>query len=73
MQLRSPVAVAVVEASSYSSDSTPGLGTSICHECGPKNRKKKKRKKEIIHPVLGLTEIQIHFLFLSFLFFFFSP
>ena len=25
-----------------SSDLTPSLGTSICHECGPKNTKKKK-------------------------------
>ena len=25
-------------ASSYSSDSTPSLGTSICHRCGPKKK-----------------------------------
>ena len=30
------VAVAVAKAGSCSSDSTPGLGTSICCECGPK-------------------------------------
>ena len=36
MWLRSHVAVAVVKASSYGSDSTPSLGTSICHGCGPK-------------------------------------
>ena len=30
-------AVAVVEAGSYSSDSTPSLGISICHGCDPKN------------------------------------
>ena len=30
------VAVAVVEAASYSSDVTPSLGTSICHRGGPK-------------------------------------
>ena len=36
MQLRSDVAV------SCSSDSTPGLGTSKCHRCGPKKQKKKK-------------------------------
>ena len=36
MQVQSP-AVAVAQASNYSSDSTPSLGTSICHRCGPKN------------------------------------
>uniref|UniRef100_A0A8D1M9K0 Lipid-binding serum glycoprotein C-terminal domain-containing protein n=1 Tax=Sus scrofa TaxID=9823 RepID=A0A8D1M9K0_PIG len=40
--LRSGVAVALVYASSCSSDSTPSLGTSICHKCGPKKTKKKK-------------------------------
>ena len=29
-------AVAVVEAGGYSSNSTPGLGTSTCDRCGPK-------------------------------------
>ena len=33
------VAVAVAQASSYSSDQTPGLGTSICHRCNPKKTK----------------------------------
>ena len=37
MWLGSGVAVAAVEASSSSSDSTPSLGTSICCRCGPKN------------------------------------
>ena len=32
--------MAVVWASSYSSDSTPSLETSICHGCGPKNTSK---------------------------------
>jgi len=45
MWLRSCVAVVVVEASSYSSDSTPSLGTSICQEGGPKKTKKKIKKK----------------------------
>ena len=45
-QLRSHIAVAVVQASGCSSDSTPGLGTSICLRCGPKNQKQKKKKKE---------------------------
>ena len=34
------VAVAVAQAGSYSSDSTPSLGTSICCGCGPKEKKK---------------------------------
>ena len=36
--LRSCVAVAVVQASGYNSESTPSLGTSICHECGLKKQ-----------------------------------
>ena len=35
MQLRSDLAVAVVEAGSCSSDSNPSLGTSICCGSGP--------------------------------------
>ena len=45
MGLRSCVAVAV--ASSYSSDLTPSLGTSLCHRCGPKKEKKKKLYDQI--------------------------
>ena len=41
MQLRSGVAAAVAWASGYKSDSTPSLGTSICHGCSPKKRRKK--------------------------------
>ena len=41
--LGSGVAVAVASASSCSSKSTPSLGTSICHKCGPKKAKKKKK------------------------------
>ena len=37
--------MAVVWAGSYSSDSTPGLGTSIGHGCDPKKPKKKKKKR----------------------------
>ena len=44
MRLSSAVAVAVVLASSYSSDSTPRLGTSICRECGPKKNPPPKKK-----------------------------
>ena len=45
MQLRSDVAVAVVQASRCSSDSTPSLGTSICCRCGPKKEKKRAKKE----------------------------
>ena len=40
MQLRSCIAVAV--AGSCSSNSTPSLGISMCHGCGPKKQKKIK-------------------------------
>ena len=40
-RLGSHIAGAVVEAGSYSSDSTPSLGTSSCHGCGLKKTKKK--------------------------------
>ena len=45
MGLRSGVTVAVVQAGSYSSDSTPSVGTSINHKCGPKKQKKEKKKE----------------------------
>ena len=52
MQLRSSVAVAVVEAGGYSSDWTLSLGTSICRGRGPRNssnnnNEKTKDKKEM--------------------------
>ena len=47
MRLRSCVAVAVVGASSCSSDSTPSLGTSICCGHGPKNPPKKKATSDL--------------------------
>ena len=43
------VAVAVVSAGSCSFDSTPSLGTSICHRRSPK-KKKNKIKKEVLTP-----------------------
>ena len=43
MWLRYCVAVAVAKANSYSSDSTPSLETSICHQCGPKQTKDQKK------------------------------
>ena len=51
-QLGSCVAVALVQASSCSSDLTPGLGTSICRGCSPK-KKKKKKKNPLILPNPG--------------------
>ena len=45
-RLRSGIAVAVVEVGSCSSDLTSSLGTSICCRCGPKKRKRTKRKKK---------------------------
>ena len=46
MWLGSGVALAVAEASSFGSDWTPSLGTSLCQGCGPKKTKKKKKKKK---------------------------
>ena len=46
--LGSLVAVAVAQAGSYSSDSTPSLGTSICHMCGPKKQKQKNKGRMYI-------------------------
>ena len=43
------VAVAVAQASSYNSDSTPSLGTSTCRGSGPRNGKKTKKKKNDFH------------------------
>ena len=37
-----PCCVAVVQAGRGSSDSTPSLGTSTCHGCGPKKKKEQK-------------------------------
>ena len=48
------VAVAVVQAGSYSSDSTPSLGTSICHEHGPK----KEQRKHLYNAVSSWSEIK---------------
>ena len=45
-RLGSRVAEALAQASNYSSDSTPSLGTSICRKSGPRNSKKTKKKKK---------------------------
>ena len=42
IRFSSPIAMAVVQAGSYSSNSTPSLGTSMCHGYSPKKTKKKK-------------------------------
>ena len=44
-RLGSGVAVAVVQASSWNSDSNPSLGTSICRGCGPKKQKNKEKQR----------------------------
>ena len=46
-QFGSHIGVAVVQASSYSSDLTPSLGTSICSGGGLKKTKKKEILKEL--------------------------
>ena len=43
-RLGSRVAVAVVQAGGYSSDSISSLGTSICRGSGPRKGKKTKKK-----------------------------
>ena len=54
--LRSSVDVAVAVAGSYSSDSAPSLGTSICGRCGPKKAKEKKKKRPAFG--LGLSKVK---------------
>ena len=44
-QLGSSVAVALVWAGGYSSNSTPSLETSICRGSSPRKYKKKRKKK----------------------------
>ena len=45
MRLGSSVAAAVAWVGSYSYDSTPSIGTTICHR-GSSKKKKKKKKRE---------------------------
>ena len=52
MQLKSLVAVVVVQVSGYSYDSTPSLGTSICHGDSPKKTKKQNKTKQKNNPEL---------------------
>ena len=52
MRLGFHIAVAVVQAGSYSYSSTPSLGTSICRWCGPKKWTKNQKKKKSLTPEL---------------------
>ena len=61
MWLGSQVAVAVVQSGNCSSDSTLGVGTSICHGCGP------KKKKIDFHSGFSPNDREMYFFF-SFLF-----
>ena len=45
-RLGSCVAVALAQAGSYSSDSTPRLRTSMCRRCGPQKKKKKEGQEK---------------------------
>ena len=51
--LRIQHCLTVVQASSYSSDLTPSLGTSICHRCGPRKTKQtnKQKPKHLKYPL----------------------
>ena len=42
--LGSRIAVAVVWAGTYRSDSTPSLGTSMCQECRPEKQKQRQKQ-----------------------------
>ena len=52
--LRSGVAVAVAQASSYISNSTHSLGISICQRCGSKRRKKQNKKPTLRYHFLSI-------------------
>ena len=60
MQLGSGVAVAVAQAGSCSSHSTPSSGTSICRRCSLKKERKKKHFYVILeNPQLHSDRVQI--------------
>ena len=50
MKLKSGIAIAVAQAGNCSSDSTPSLGTSICHKCSPKKKKIKIKVSRAKNP-----------------------
>ena len=43
----SGISIAMVQADSCNSDSTPSLGTYICYRYGPKKQKKKEKEKRL--------------------------
>ena len=56
--LRSCMATAVVWAGGYSSNWTPGLGTSLCCRCGPKDKKDKQGRMQVSHcPANGPSSV----------------
>ena len=59
---RSHVAVAVVQAGSWSSNLTLGLGTAMCRGCGPK----KKKKKQISNRKTSFSSFpqELHYLYI---------
>ena len=62
-RLGSRVAVVLAQASGYSSNSTPSLGSSMCHESSPRNGKKtkqtnKQKRNEKGKTTTDPTEIQ---------------
>ena len=65
--------MAVVEAGSCSSDSTPSLGTSVCHRCSPKKQKniKIKIKTDLMGEIPG--SLVVKDLALSLLWLWFCP
>ena len=52
---------AEVSAGSYSSNSVPSLGTSICHRCSPTKKKKKIYLTEFLY-IIQITFLQFTFL-----------
>ena len=55
-RLGSHIAVAVAQADSYSSNRTPGLGTSMCRGRGPKRQKDQTNKQTTKLLVIYLME-----------------
>ena len=55
-ELRSGAAVALVQASGYSSGQTPSLGISICHVCGPIKTKDNNNNKIPLHTKIQNTD-----------------
>ena len=51
----SRIAVALAQAGSYSSDSTPSLGTSICCGCSPKKKRQRTKNSVLNECVFALA------------------